>query len=144
MGEPGCAPTPSIADRLPLKIPVAVGWTPGLAPVAGWPWYSVMYPCARVRLLASVDETVARSPLEAITTLPRAGSEASWFVVTFLPASTRNPEGRVTPGPTLASAETIEPGSMMAPSTTAPGPISVGLTAVPYVPMTLGPRILAP
>ena len=74
---------------------------------------------------------LVRSLLVTGTTIPSAGFEASAFVVTFFPGSTRNPDGTVTPGPTCAKADTIDPGSMLAWSISAPGPISVGLAAEP-------------
>jgi hypothetical protein len=82
-------------------------------------------------LAASLLPKSFRSLFVTATTLPSEGSEASAFVVMFLPGRTRYPDGTVTPGPTRARAEMIAPGSMMAWSITAPGPIPVGLTDVP-------------
>ena len=85
-----------------------------------------------------------RSLLVTRATLPSAGFDAWALVVTFAPGKTLKPDGTVTPGPTRARAETIAPGLMVALSIRAPGPISVGLAAMPYAPIVLGPRICAP
>src|SRR5512135_3409847 len=76
-------------------------------------------------------------------TLLSVGSEASALVVTLAPGLTSKPDGTVTPGKTWASAPTIAPGMIVAPSITAFGPICV-TRFVPKAPMMLGPRTVAP